>query len=199
MSIFDTPKKGVSNVERRVDKRKIRTSCINSSSTLFSCYIRAMYYRVHHAQINVSCWSHSFLRLTHQFFQKNHYENIFSEKHINELYALIGNHPHVINSINVKDSVFVKINSTLVKKQKHIFQISVRELHNDMILSSSEGGFPGARKIDGNICIEYTSLRNYMSKFIKPTSNRNKITRGCKTCKKEMLLKSDLNKWRISQ
>ena len=43
------------------------------------------------------------------------------------------------------------------------------------------------------------SLRNYMPKFIKPTNNRNIITRGCKTCVSVMLLQSDINKWRISQ
>ena len=46
---------------------------------------------------------------------------------------------------------------------------------------------------------EDTSLRNYMPKYIKPTSNRYRIICGCKTCKSAMLLSSDLNKWRISQ
>ena len=41
--IVETPEKGVSNVDRKLDKRKIRTSLIKSSSTLFSCSIRAMY------------------------------------------------------------------------------------------------------------------------------------------------------------
>ena len=35
MSIVDTPEKSVSNVVRKLDKRKIRTSSIKSSSTLF--------------------------------------------------------------------------------------------------------------------------------------------------------------------
>ena len=35
MSIFDTPEKYVSNVDRKSDKRKIHTSLINSSSTFF--------------------------------------------------------------------------------------------------------------------------------------------------------------------
>ena len=38
-----------------------------------------------------------------------------------------------------------------------------------------------------------------MPKYIKPTSNINKITSGCKTCISDMLLQSDLNKCRISQ
>ena len=44
-----------------------------------------------------------------------------------------------------------------------------------------------------------TSLSKYMEKYIKPMSNRNKITCGFKTCISDMLLQSDINKWRISQ
>ena len=43
MSIVDTPEKDVSKFDRIPDKRKVRTSSIKSSSTLFSCSIRAMY------------------------------------------------------------------------------------------------------------------------------------------------------------
>ena len=50
MSIVDTPEKYVSNVDRKVDKRKMRTSLINSSWTLFYCSIRVMYNRVHRSQ-----------------------------------------------------------------------------------------------------------------------------------------------------
>ena len=50
MSIVDTPEKDVSKVDRKLDNRKISISSINSSSTLFSCSIRAIYNRVHRAQ-----------------------------------------------------------------------------------------------------------------------------------------------------
>ena len=50
MSIVDNPEQDVSNVDRKLDKRKIRTSLIKSSSILFSCSIRAMYNRVHRDQ-----------------------------------------------------------------------------------------------------------------------------------------------------
>ena len=50
MSIVNNPENDVSNVDRKLDKRKIRTSSIKSSSTLFSCSICAMYNRVHCAQ-----------------------------------------------------------------------------------------------------------------------------------------------------
>ena len=68
-----------------------------------------------------------------------------------------------------------------------------------MILPSYEGGFYGARTVDGRFCIGDKSLSNYMPKYIKPMSNRNKIRFGCKTCISSVLLQSDINKWRISK
>ena len=43
------------------------------------------------------------------------------------------------------------------------------------------------------------SLQKYMLKNIKPMSNINKITHGCKEYISAMLLQSDLNKWRLSK
>ena len=123
MSIVDTPEKDVSNVDRKVYKRKIRTSLIKSSSTLFSFSVRSIYNIVHNAQ-NQRLVLKSFIpAINASIFPLKYYENIFSEKLINELHAWIENRPHVIHSPNVKDSVFVKINYTMVNKQKHILQI----------------------------------------------------------------------------
>ena len=153
-----------------------------------------MYNRVHSAQ-NQRLMLKSFIpAINTSIFPKKHHENIFSGKLTNELYAWIEDHPHGIHTPNVKERVFVIINGTLVKKQKHLLQISVRELHNDMILPSSEGYFSGARTVDGKICIGDMSLRKYMPKYIKLMSNRKKITRGCETCISSMLIQSDLNK-----
>ena len=99
-------------------------------------------------------------------FPKQYFENIFTEKLVNELHSWIENHPNVIHSSNVKDSLFVKINGTIVRKQKHLPQISVQELHNDMILPIYEGGFWGSRTVDGNVYIGDTSIRKYMTIYI---------------------------------
>ena len=56
-------------------------------------------------------------------FPKRHNDNIFSQKLVILLNDWIENHPHVILSPNVKDSLLVKINGTLVKKQKYILQL----------------------------------------------------------------------------
>ena len=79
-SIVDTPEKDVSNVDRKADKRKIRTLLIQSSSTLFSCLICAMYNKGHCAQnqhlmlksfipaINTSIFANFFMKIS---FLKN--------------------------------------------------------------------------------------------------------------------------------
>ena len=96
-----------------------------------------MYNRVHSDQ-NKRLMLKSFIpAINTSIFPKKYHENIFSEKLINEFRAWIKNHPLVIHFPNVKDSVPVKINCTLVKKQNHILQILVPELHNDTIFPSS--------------------------------------------------------------
>ena len=49
------------------------------------------------------------------------------------------------------------------------------------------------------VCIGDIYIRKYIPKYIKPMSNRNNITRGCKTCISSMLLQLDLNEWRLSK
>ena len=87
-------------------------------------------------------------------FSKKHNKNIFFEKLVNELYSCIENHPHVIHPANVKDSLFVKINCTIVKKQKHLLQTSVRDIQNDIILTISEGAFLVQEKWMGKYVLE---------------------------------------------
>ena len=130
-------------------------------------------------------------------FQKRHYNNTFSGKLVNELHAWIENHPRVIHSPNVKDSLSVKINVTLVEKQKHILQISVRELQNDMISPIFDEDLFCARTVKGKLFIVDTSLSKYVTKYISPVSNRNNITCRCKIFISDMLLLSDINKWRL--
>ena len=50
MSMVDIPEKYVSNVDSKLDKRKIRTSPINLSSTSFYCSIYTIYNRVYCAK-----------------------------------------------------------------------------------------------------------------------------------------------------
>ena len=53
--------------------------------------------------------------------------------------------------------------------------------------------------MDGKLCIGDALLRKYIPKYIKPISSKNNITCECETFISVMLLKSDINKWRLSQ
>ena len=85
-----------------------------------------MYNILHCAQNKCLVLTSYIPAINKSIFPKKHYENIFSKKLINELHAWTENHPHVTHSTNVKDSLFVKINGTLLNKQKHLLQISVQ-------------------------------------------------------------------------
>ena len=50
MRISETPDNYLSNVEGKSDTRKVHTSLIKPSSTLFSCLVRSMYNRVNCSQ-----------------------------------------------------------------------------------------------------------------------------------------------------
>ena len=58
MSIVDTPENDASNIDRKLDKRRLCTSLMKASSTLFSCSIHAMYNRVHCAKTNLTLKSY---------------------------------------------------------------------------------------------------------------------------------------------
>ena len=117
------------------------------------------------------------------------------DKKVNELHDWIEKHPHIIQYQNISDPLFVKINYTLVKKQKNLLQISVWELHNDLILTIYQGGSFGTRNVDRKLCIGDTSIRRYTLINIKPRCNRNVISCKWKICISAMLLQSDMNKW----
>ena len=82
----------------------------------------------------------------------------FSGNIVNEQHDWIYNHPNVIQSPNVSDSICGKVNGTHEKKQKNLLQISVRDLNNGIILPVYQDGFYDARSEDGKLCIGDTSL-----------------------------------------
>ena len=78
--------------------------------------MRAIYNRVHCAQNKRIVLKSYITGINTSILPNKHYENIFSEKLVYELHSWIENHPHIIHYPNVKDSLFVKINDTLVNK-----------------------------------------------------------------------------------
>ena len=80
-------------------------------------------------------------------YPKKHVECLFYGELVNELHYWIEKHPHVIQYSNVSDSLFVKINGTLVKKHKQLLQIFIQDLHNYLILPISQGSFIWCNKL----------------------------------------------------
>ena len=72
--------------------------------------------------------------------------------------------------------------------------MSVRELHNDIILPDSQVVFHGSINEYGKLCIGDMSVRKYVPEHIKPMSNINNIMCGFENCINDMLLQSSLNK-----
>ena len=141
--------------------RKLRTSSVKSSSTLFSCSIHAMYNKFNCSQKQRLVLKSYLPGINTSIFPKRHDDNIFSEKQSmnympGQKITLIYYIPKCIRLI------ICQIDGTLVNKHKHLLQISVQELHNDITLPISQGCFFGARTEDGKICILDTSLRENM-------------------------------------
>ena len=78
MIIVYTPEKGVSKVYKEIDKRKMRTSSINSSLAFFSCSIRTIYKRVHRAQNKCLMLMSYIPGINTSILPKKHYEDILS-------------------------------------------------------------------------------------------------------------------------
>ena len=117
-----------------------------------------------------------------------YYNDYFSENIVIGLHECIEKHPNIIPSTNLLDSIHLKENMITLKKHKHLIQISVRELHNDLILSVSQGRCHGARNKDDIVRIGETSLKSYIPKHINPKRNINNTTCGCETCISDMLV-----------
>ena len=84
MSIVDTPEKYLSNVDRKYDMRKIRTSSVKLSSTLFSCSMLRGYNRVNNSQKKYLMLKSYLPGTKTLIFPKTNYDNIFSKNLVNE-------------------------------------------------------------------------------------------------------------------
>ena len=65
---------------------------------------------------------------------------------------------------------------------KLLLQISIRELHNDMLLPPDEGGFKEARDETGNVRISDTALRALLPEQARKMTPRHKQMCGCEVC-----------------
>ena len=89
LSIVDTPEKDLPNVDWKPDMIKVRTSSVNSSSTLFSWWIHEMHNIVNSAQKQLFVLNSYLPGINKSILPKRHYDNIYSEKLVNILHDWI--------------------------------------------------------------------------------------------------------------
>ena len=74
-----------------------------------------MYYIFHYAQEQCHTIK-PYIPGIYSWVGPKRYYNIFSENIVNELNYWIEKHPHRIQSPNLSDAIFVKVNGTLINK-----------------------------------------------------------------------------------
>jgi hypothetical protein len=108
------------------------------------------------------------------------------------------NHPNVVESPIVNETIFVKNIVTGQKERvnKLLLQISIRELHNDMLLPPDQGGFAEAWDERGAARISDTALRALLPEQARKMTPRHKQMCGCEVCIQIRSLQQSLNAWR---
>jgi hypothetical protein len=108
------------------------------------------------------------------------------------------NHPNVVESPIVNETILVKNIVTGQKERvnKLLLQISIRELHNDMLLPPDQGGFAEAWDERGAARISDTALRALLPEQARKMTPRHKQMCGCEVCIQIRSLQQSLNAWR---
>jgi hypothetical protein len=78
-----------------------------------------------------------------------------------KLHAWVLNHPHVVDSPIARDTLLIKDPETgkKVRTGKVLLEVSVRELHNDLLDLPANGGLDCAKNAEGKVLISDTALR----------------------------------------
>ena len=108
------------------------------------------------------------------------------------------NHPNVVESPITNETLLVRNLVTGQKERvnKLLLQISIRELHNDMLLPPDEGGFKEAWDETGKVRISDTAMRALLPEQARKMTPRHKQMCGCEVCIQIRLHQIDLNAWR---
>ena len=100
------------------------------------------------------------------------------------LHKLIVNHPSVIKPPIARDCLQIKIYGQTKKQTmpRLLFQTSILELNNSMVISYTNVGLKDSIDKENNIIISDSILRNILPPQLKNMTSRYKIMFGCKYC-----------------
>ena len=98
--------------------------------------------------------------------KKNEKGNSKTDKQIKKyLYNWIMHHSQVVQSPIANDCLKVKIDGHAEPQMvpKHLFRVSVREIHNNLVSDEDHGGIKEARDEENNIIISDSALSSLLS------------------------------------
>ena len=116
------------------------------------------------------------------------------------LYNWIMHHPQVVQSPIVNDCLKVKIDGHTEPQlvPKLLLQVSVRELHNNLVSDTEDGGLKEARDADINTIISGSTLRPLLPPRLEKMSSRYKVMCGCECCISVNRINSSVLSWHDS-
>ena len=79
---------------------------------------------------------------------------------------------------------------------KLLIQLSIRELHNSLVIDPNNGAIKDARDEDGNIIISDSTLHSLLPHQLKQISACYNIMSGCECCISAKIIHSPLLSWR---
>ena len=117
------------------------------------------------------------------------------------LFEWILNHPHIISSPIHRDTVLVKVtqpNELTIKERvgKLLLEISVRELHQDLLKPPPTGLSAIYCNSTKNLLVSERYLRNILPPQLRPITFSQKQLCGCECCTVMKIIHSSLIKFR---
>ena len=101
-----------------------------------------------------------------------------------------------------RDTLLISDADTKVKCRvpKLLLECSMRQLHNEIIVSPDDGGLLGARHAKINdVIISDTMFRSLAPPQLLPMTNNHKMICGCSICNTSKYMQDYLNAWRRKQ
>jgi hypothetical protein len=102
-----------------------------------------------------------------------------------KLHAWVLNHPHVADSPTARDRLLMKDDPETgikVRTGKILLEVSVRELHNNLLEPPANGGLSCARNAEGKVLISDTALRYLLPPQLRRMKESHKQMCGRKVC-----------------
>ena len=114
------------------------------------------------------------------------------------LYAWITRHTQVVQPPIYNDCLKVMFDDQTENQivPKLLLQVSVREMHNSLVIGTNDGGIKDAWDEDDNIIISDSTLRSLLPLQLKQMSAQYKVMCGCECCIYAKSIHSILLSWR---